>query len=89
MPYFSTRFLMNVLEVSILAAALVGEAHLMPMFSRASTTPAPRGASGPTKAYSTKLLSAKSQMLSTSSSSVFRTFLDLASIPGLVFFITA
>ena len=87
--YLSTRFLMKVLEVSILAASLVGDAHLMPMCSRASTTPLERGASGPMNAYSTKLLMAKSQILSMSSSLASRTSLALLAMPGLLFFITA
>ena len=89
MLYFWTRFLMKVLEVSILAAALVGEAHFTPTLARASTTPAARGASGPTNANSMKLLMAKSQILSMSDSSARRTFLASSSIPGLAFFITA
>ena len=89
MPCFSTSSLMNVLEVSILAAALVGAAQGTPIASRASTMPFSRGASGPMKASSTPFSFAKAQTFSTSFSSQSRCSLDLAMIPGLAFFITA
>ena len=79
---------MNDLDVSILAAACVGEAHLMPAPSRASTIPTPSGASGPMKASSTPFSFAKETTFSMSFSSQRRCFADLAIIPGLAFFIT-
>jgi len=79
---------MNDLEVSILAASLVGDAHLMPADSSASTIPTPRGASGPMNASSTPFSFAKDTTLSTSFSSQSRYFSALAIIPGLAFFIT-
>ncbi len=89
MPWSFTRFLMNDFEVSILAAALVGDAHDIPASSRASTIPTSKGASGPTNASSTEFSRANLRTLPTSFSSIRAYFFALLIIPGLAFFITA